>query len=58
MTSQVEAMGATVKKRDEHLLEVYYDTLPELEEIDKNLKMITPVKCNYDLFYFFGINNF
>ena len=41
VTSQVEAMGATVKKRDEHLLEVYYDTLPELEEIDKNLKMIT-----------------
>jgi len=33
VTSQVEAMGATVKKRDEHLLEVYYDTLPELEEI-------------------------
>ena len=23
VTSQVEAMGATVKKRDEHLLEVY-----------------------------------
>lgn len=27
VTSQVEAMGATVKKRDEHLLEVYYDTI-------------------------------
>ena len=50
VTSQVEAMGATVKKRDEHLLEVYYDTLPELEEIDKNLKMITGV-IETSLFY-------
>ena len=50
VTSQVEAMGATVKKRDEHLLEVYYDTLPELEEIDKNLKMITGV-IEISLFY-------
>ena len=38
------------KKRDEHLLEVYYDTLPELEEIDKNLKMITGV-IETSLFY-------
>ena len=43
-------MGETVKKRDEHLLEVYYDTLPELEEIDKNLKMITGV-IETSLFY-------
>lgn len=50
VTSQVEAMGVTVKKRDEHLLEVYYDTLPELEEIDKNLKMITGV-IETSLFY-------
>ena len=50
VTSQVEAMGATVKKRDEHLLEVYYDTLPELEVIDKNLKMITGV-IETSLFY-------
>ena len=42
VTSQVE--------RDEHLLEVYYDTLPELEEIDKNLKMITGV-IETSLFY-------
>ena len=41
VTSQVEAMGATVKKRDEHLLE---------EEIDKNLKMITGV-IETSLFY-------
>ena len=50
VTSQVEAMGATVKMRDEHLLEVYYDTLPELEEIDRKLKMITGV-IETSLFY-------
>ena len=37
-------------KSTEHLLEVYYDTLPELEEIDKNLKMITGV-IETSLFY-------
>lgn len=50
VTSQVEAMGATVKKRNKHLLEVYYNTLPELEEINKKLKMITGV-IETSLFY-------
>ena len=50
VTSQFVALCATVKKRDEHLLEVYYDTIPELEEIDKNLKMITGV-IETSLFY-------
>lgn len=50
VTSQVEKFGATVKKRDEHLLEVYFDSLPELEEIDRKLKLITGV-VEISLFY-------
>lgn len=50
VTAEVEKLGATVKKRDEHLLEVYYDDLPELEVIDQNLKQITGV-IEISLFY-------
>lgn len=50
VTSEVEKIGATVKKRDEHLLEVYYDDLPELEVIDRSLKQITGV-IEISLFY-------
>lgn len=48
--SEVEKMGASIKVRDEHLLEVYYDELPKLEEIDKQLKQITGV-IEISLFY-------
>lgn len=50
VTAQVQALGASVKVRNEHLLEVSYRELPRLEVMDRQLKQITGV-IETSLFY-------
>lgn len=50
VTAQAEAMGAVVKVRDAHLLELYFEKLPDLKTIDGQLKQITGV-IETSLFY-------
>ena len=51
MTSQVEAIGANSEENVMNIYwKFYYDTLPELEEIDKKLK--DDHRGNRDIIYF------
>lgn len=50
VTEQTKKLGAKVKKRDEHLLELYFDEIKDLETLDKQMKQITGV-IETSLFY-------
>lgn len=50
VTKQAKAMGAHVKVRNEHLLELLFDGEPELSVLDRELKAITGV-IETSLFY-------
>lgn len=50
VTGQAEKLGAQVKKRDEHLLELYFEKIDDLKALDEDLKKITGV-IETSLFY-------
>lgn len=50
VTAQAQAAGAVVKMRNEHLLELFFEEIPDLGEIDRQLKQITGV-IETSLFY-------
>lgn len=50
VTQQAEKLGAQVKKRDEHLLELYFDKIDDFKVLDESLKKITGV-IDTSLFY-------
>lgn len=50
VTKQAEKLGAVVKRRERHLLELYFDTIKDLGTLDEELKKITGV-IETSLFY-------
>lgn len=50
VTKQAEKLGAVVKRREKHLLELYFDTIKDLKILDEELKKITGV-IETSLFY-------
>lgn len=50
VTEQAEKLGAKVKRRDEHLLELYFEKIDDLKVLDRSLKKITGV-IETSLFY-------
>lgn len=50
VSGQAQKLGAQVKKRDEHLLELYFQEIKDFKKLDEQLKQITGV-IETSLFY-------